>query len=218
MQKFARAFGFIARHHPSRVTLGLAGATALFAMVAQAAEFHAPGSKTAAAHPAPAPVYAMVWSGSDVDGDGRADFANPTGLEIRAHDDFGYGYFGASRDGGARHHEGVDYSGVAGQDIAAPVSGQVTRMGYAYADGEYKYVEITNETTGYVARVFYIDSSVAIGETVALGQKIGTLKSLQTRYPGITDHVHLEVMQHGHRLDAGQVITARWAKTLTRAS
>jgi len=196
------------------VTLGLAACAALFAVVAQAAETHAPDLKAAVAEarPAPEPTYTLVWEGIDVDADGAGDFANPTGFEVRAHDDFGYGEWGASRDGGAREHEGVDYVGFAGQDVMAPIAGQVTRMGYAYADGAHKYVEITNDTTGYVARVFYVDAEVAIGETVALGQKIGTLKSLQARYPGITDHVHLEMMKGGARFDCARVIVSRWEK------
>lgn len=221
MQTLARAaLDFVVKHRPHRMTLGFAASAALFAVVAEAAELHAPAlaelkaAMTEALPEAPAlePAYTLVWDGKDVDGDGAADFANPTGFEVRAHDDFGYGHFGASRDGGSREHEGVDYVGFAGQDVMAPVAGLVTRMGYAYSDGSHKYVEITNAATGYTARVFYVDADVAIGETVALGQKIGTLKTLQTRYRGITDHVHLEVMNHGVRVDAGKVIVARWEK------
>ena len=212
------ALDLVAKHRPHRVTLGLAASAALFAVVAQAAETHAPALaelKAAAAEtvaPAPEPTYALVWDGEDVDGDGAADFANPTGFEVRAHDDFGFGHFGASRDGGAREHEGVDYVGFAGQDVVAPIAGEVTRMGYAYSDGAHKYVEITNAATGYTARVFYVDAAVAIGENVALGQKIGSLKSLQARYPGITDHVHLEMTRSGARIDCSRFIVSRWER------
>src|SRR4051812_17953874 len=33
----------------------------------------------------------LVWEGADVDGDGRPDFANPTGREPRGHDAYGEG-------------------------------------------------------------------------------------------------------------------------------
>ena len=217
-KKLARAaYQFVAHHRPHRWTLGLAASAALFAVVAQAAEIGAPAfaefkAAVAEAAPAPEPVLTLVWNGEDVDGDGAADFANPTGFEVRAHDDFGFGHFGASRDGGARHHEGVDYVGFAGQDVVAPIAGQVTRMGYAYSDGGHKYVEITNSQTGYQARVFYVDATVAIGDELQLGQKIGSLKTLQVRYPGITDHVHLEVMKSGARVDAGRMIVSRWER------
>ncbi|WP_419252259.1 M23 family metallopeptidase [Caulobacter sp. ErkDOM-YI] len=150
----------------------------------------------------------LVWSGADVDGDGAADFANPTGAAPRGHDDFGEGQFGARRDGGARDHEGVDYTAVAGQDVLAPISGYVTKIGYAYSGSvDLKFVEITNPALGYVARAFYVSPGVAVGQTVRLGQAIGRVESLQGHYPGITDHVHLEVMEPGgERVNAAQLI------------
>lgn len=162
----------------------------------------------------PAPMVSkIVWNGLDVDGDGAGDFVNPTGQGPRLHDAFGYGEFGASRDGGSRHHEGVDYTAVADQAVAAPISGFVTKIGYAYGnDTSLKFVEITNPAIGYVARAFYVDPGVVVGDAVRLGQTIGTVASLQSHYPGITDHVHLEVMKAGERLNAETLIVARTIK------
>jgi murein DD-endopeptidase MepM/ murein hydrolase activator NlpD len=153
----------------------------------------------------------LVWSGADIDGDGAADFANPTGAAPRGHDEFGEGQFGARRDGGSRSHEGVDYVAVAGQDVKAPISGYVTKIGFAYAGSpDLKFVEITNPALGYVSRAFYVSPDVEVGEAVRLGQAIGTVESLQGHYPGITDHVHLEVMQPGgRRIDAAELITRK---------
>jgi len=153
----------------------------------------------------------LVWSGSDIDGDGAPDFANPTGGVPRGHDAFGDGEFGARRDGGSRSHEGVDYVAVAGQDVKAPMSGYVTKIGYAYAgDSGLTFVEITNPALGYVARAFYVKPGVEVGQTVRLGETIGTDQSLQGHYPGITDHVHLEVMQPGgERVNAAELITRK---------
>jgi murein DD-endopeptidase MepM/ murein hydrolase activator NlpD len=153
----------------------------------------------------------LVWSGADIDGDGAADFANPTGAAPRGHDDFGEGQFGARRDGGSRNHEGVDYTAVAGQAVNAPISGYVTKIGYAYAGStDLKFVEITNPALGYVARAFYVTPGVEVGQTVRLGQAIGRVESLQGHYPGITDHVHLEVMEPGgERVDAAELITPK---------
>ncbi|MEH0197032.1 M23 family metallopeptidase [Caulobacter sp. CCNWLY153] len=149
-----------------------------------------------------------VWKGADVDGDGAPDFANPTGAAPREHDDFGNGAFGARRDGGSRRHEGVDYVAVAGQAAKAPMSGYVTKIGYAYADApDLRFVEITNPALGYVARAFYVDPDVEVGQTIRLGQVIGTVASLQKHYPGITDHVHLEVIKPGgRRINAAALI------------
>lgn len=154
---------------------------------------------------------ALVWSGADVDGDGAPDFANPTGAAPRGHDDFGDGEFGARRDGGSRSHEGVDYTAIAGQNVHAPISGYVTKIGYAYAGcADLKFVEITNPALGYVARAFYVSPDVEVGQTVRLGQPIGAAESLQGRYRGITDHVHLEVMEpDGERVNAARLIVEK---------
>jgi murein DD-endopeptidase MepM/ murein hydrolase activator NlpD len=155
----------------------------------------------------------LVWSGMDLDGDGQSDFANPTGRETRGLDAYGYGEFGASRDGGSRQHEGVDFIAEAGQAVTAPISGYVTKIGFAYAgDSDLKFVEITNPALHYAARVFYINPSVAVGDAVAVGRVIGAMHTLQAKYPaGMTDHVHLEIMDaKGRRIDATRVITARY--------
>lgn len=154
------------------------------------------------------PVMERVWKGADIDGDGAGDFANPTGSAPRGHDDFGDGFFGARRDGGSRAHEGVDYIAAAGQAVHAPMSGYVTKIGYAYAgDTDLKFVEITNPALGYAARAFYVSPDVELGASVRLGQPIGTVESLQGHYPGITDHVHLEILDRGERVNAAALIT-----------
>lgn len=160
----------------------------------------------------PAPMR-LVWDGADIDGDGRADFTNPTGREPRTHDTYGDGEFGARRDGGSRRHEGVDYMAKAGQDVDAPISGYVTKIGYAYAgDQDLKFVEITNPALNYAARIFYVNPTVQVGEAVAMGRPIGTAHSLQRKYPGgMTDHVHLELLDRaGARVDATRMITAEY--------
>ena len=153
----------------------------------------------------------LVWRGADIDGDGQADFANPTGKGVREHDAYGAGAFGASRDGGTRRHEGVDFMADAGQVVGAPISGFVTRIGYAYADdSELKFVEITNPALQYAARVFYIDPDVQVGQPVRMGQPVGRHSTLERRYPGgMTEHVHLEIIDNlGGRIDATRLITA----------
>jgi hypothetical protein len=148
-----------------------------------------------AASPAPPkPVLVEVLDkGPDVDGDGAPDFVNPSGKAVRGTDVFGSGAFDASRDGGSRRHAGADYLAEAGQTIVAPISGYVTKIGYAYAGDDFRYVELTNKALGYVARVFYIRPEVAVGDAVHLGDRLGVAESLQPRYAGISDHVHLEL-------------------------
>jgi hypothetical protein len=181
-------------------------------LVADASAKPAAAPAQPAAPLAPAVQRELVWSGADVDGDGQADFANPTGKPVRTCDDYGCGAFGSRRDHGGRRHEGVDFDAKAGQSVGAPISGFISKIGEAYADdGRYRFVEITNPALHYVARVFYVRPEVAEGQAVRLGQPIGVARSLQPRYPGITNHVHLELARlRGRRIDCTRLITERW--------
>jgi len=168
----------------------------------------------------PQPPHVLKWVGKDVDGDGAPDFVNPTGQAQRTSDAYGYGVFGAPRDGGSRPHLGVDFKATAGQPVKAPISGYVTKIGYAYSgDTNLKFVEITNPALHYKARVFYVDPDVEVGDAVHLGQTVGTSHTLQDKYPGgMTDHVHLEITNPaGRKIDAARVLTAYWAPARRRA-
>jgi hypothetical protein len=161
----------------------------------------------------PVQIERLVWQGADIDGDGQPDFANPTGHDTRKTDAYGCGEFGARRDGGSRRHEGVDFIADADQPLVAPISGFVSKIGFAYpGDSVLKFVEITNPALHYTARVFYIDPQVAVGQAVHVGQPIGVHHTLEHKYPGgMTDHVHLEIVDdHGRHIDATRVITARY--------
>jgi len=210
----------LARNRPLQLltAFGAVAATAAAAsplepaQVARAHVMTAVEQAIPAAPPAPRPLK-LVWEGADIDGDGRADFANPTGQAPRGHDAYGEGEFGASRDGGSRRHEGVDYMAEAGQDVVAPISGYITRIGCAYAgDQALKFVEVSNPALRYVVRVFYVNPKVEVGEAVEMGRPIGTAHSLQKKYPGgMTNHVHLEVMdKRGRRIDSARLITAEY--------
>lgn len=126
---------------------------------------------------------------------------NPTGGEIRGCDDGrGCGNFGASRDSGTRTHPGTVYVATRGQDVRAVTGGTISKIGYPYSDDlSFRYVEI-NAGNGYVAREFYVEPATGIvrGATVSPGDVIGTNQSLGRRYPGITDHVHVEIRYNGN--------------------
>lgn len=151
----------------------------------------------------PAPPLVLV----DKDGDGVADLANPAGL-MREIDLYGSGHFHAQRDSGKRKHEGVDYVAFAGEDIRAPLAGVVTREGYAYHDDKIlRFVEIRDAALAMTARVFYINSALVVGQTVAAGEVIGTAQSLAARYPLITNHVHVELDDaRGRHLDPSTIL------------
>jgi murein DD-endopeptidase MepM/ murein hydrolase activator NlpD len=195
------------------VSLGAAAA----AVHAEVIHYRAAGTQMASLTSGPAPdrfrvTSRLVWEGADLDGDGQPDIANPTGNAPRQADAYGEGRFHAARDGGEREHEGVDYVATAGQTVEAPISGYVARIGYVYPDDtQLRYVEIDNPALHLTARVFYVDPTVEVGNTVAVGHPIGQAHTLQHRYPlGITDHVHLEIADaKGRKLDAETLIVAR---------
>lgn len=130
----------------------------------------------------------------DLDEDGRDDLAWPLTLGLRGEDAYGSGAFGAPRDGGRRRHRGLDLVAPVGAAIGAPIAGIVTRVGHAYSgDATLQFVEITNPTTQYAARVLYVGPSLAPGAKVVAGEIIGRAQDLGRRYPsGMTNHVHVE--------------------------
>lgn len=189
------------------MSLGIAQA----AVHVQGKDFTALAVSRTAVEPNPPRPVLPTWQGVDLDGDGRADVADPTGRAPRDVDVYGEGRFHASRDGGSRLHEGVDYVAQAGQVVDAPISGYVTKIGYAYPGDEVlRFVEIENPALHLQARVFYVDPDVAVGDAVAVGRPIGRAHTLQQKYPGgIIDHVHLEIADRlGRKLDAATMILA----------
>jgi peptidoglycan LD-endopeptidase LytH len=145
----------------------------------------------------------------DTDGDGFADIANPVEGGTRGEDSYGSGAFGSLRDGGKRRHQGVDYVAAPGHAVTAPIAGKVIRIGYAYnKDSRLQFIEIANIETGYSAKVLYVTPDVAVGATLAAGEKIGTVQDLSRKYPaGITNHVHVEVRDPtGVTLDASMIL------------
>ena len=129
-------------------------------------------------------------------------------LKMRERDAFGSGEFGASRAGGSRTHMGVDYAAHEG-DIIFPVKdGKVSKIGYPYSDDlSFRYVQIT-DLSNNKWRYFYIFPDVQMGEVIDIITPLGMLQTLQERYPGITDHVHLEVIANsGVKVDPASLLS-----------
>lgn len=166
---------------------------------------------------------ALIWT-VDTNEDGVPDFSNPTHGGVRGIDAFGSGDFGAGRDAGRRKHEGVDYVAEIGAAVRAPISGEVVRMGYAYRGvGGLRSVDIYNAETKVTARLLYVAPSVEIGDVVVAGEEIGVAQDLSERYPGITNHVHVELRdEQRHLIDASEqlpetsTLEVRWVDTPAR--
>jgi murein DD-endopeptidase MepM/ murein hydrolase activator NlpD len=119
--------------------------------------------------------------------------------EIRGHDSWGAGHFGAPR--GDRTHNGIDLVCKPGDEIECRSAGKVTKLGYPYGDDlSFRYVQITDEA-GTRWRYFYVEPCVNIGDIVEAYTAIGYAQTLDDRYPGITEHIHFEIICDGEYID-----------------
>ena len=137
---------------------------------------------------------------------------NPTGFGIR-HDSQGSGEWLAPR-GGRRHH-GLDFHAIAGQQVRAPVAGDMvifrgSETGYPMVD-----IHPADKDLGFdMIRLIYVGQGggAALGarQTVEAGAPIGEAIDLQTvknratglPYPGgVTPHVHVEMFRNGRHIN-----------------
>lgn len=127
---------------------------------------------------------------------------------MRRSDTWGDGRFGAAR--GRRQHNGADIVARLGQEVLSPIDGRVVRMTYPYAsDTSLTGVLIagTGRHIGLEIKIFYMTPvHGVVGKSVTAGQKIGFAQSLLAKYPGITNHIHLEIRQNGIALDPQPLI------------
>lgn len=124
----------------------------------------------------------------------KKGFHNITALEqIRGCDTQGCGHYGASRDGGTRFHDGIDFIVQEGEPIYSPITGKVFRDSYPYGnDLRWKGTFIGNDKYGI--KLWYMTPIVAAGDTIVEGQIIGYAQDISIKYNGITPHVHMQVM------------------------
>lgn len=125
---------------------------------------------------------------------------------VRGKDNYGAGYFGASR--GERKHVGIDLVLDSGKEFFSFNQGVVSKLGYPYKDAlGYRYVQVTN-ADGSAWRYFYVTPMVKLGQIVKKGQVLGITQDLQARYPGITPHVHFEIMKNAEYVDPTYIVQA----------
>jgi murein DD-endopeptidase MepM/ murein hydrolase activator NlpD len=122
---------------------------------------------------------------------------SPTGKGIRS-DHYGKGHYGAKR--GRRAHRGTDYLATPGQDVFAPISGNIVRVAYPYDDKSYSGLVIANQHMA--VKLFYLVPSVTSGHHVNKGDVIGFAQDISERYPPPNDkkwmimepHIHVEIV------------------------
>lgn len=128
-----------------------------------------------------------------------------TRMHLRGQDQHGYGYFGASRSGGSRQHNGIDLVCAPGEAVFSPITGTVQRYANPYP-GDSRYGGILLQGEEFSAKMFYLSPVVPVGTKVRRGQQVGVAQAISKKYPGITEHIHLEAYQGSVLIDPSHLI------------
>jgi len=122
------------------------------------------------------------------------------GMHSRVRDSFGSGQPGAPR--GSHLHKGIDVVTRPMQRILSPIDGDVIREAFPYPDDPAMrgiLIRGVGDHAGFEVKLFYV-LGLFSGRTKA-GGLIGHAQDLTTKYPGITNHVHLEVFRNRLQID-----------------
>jgi hypothetical protein len=102
-----------------------------------------------------------------------------------------------------RRHMGIDAQGARGQAVFAVLAGKVTGGDWASDASDshgYGHHVVISHTNGYSTRSAHFDGppAVAMGQVVALGQRIGSMGNSQFgATSGLAVHLHFEVLRNG---------------------
>jgi hypothetical protein len=118
-------------------------------------------------------------------------------LKSRATDRYGSGQFHAGRTKGKKHHEhqGLDVQAKPNESIFSPIDGDIIREAVPYPPFTGVVIRGKGAYAGYEVKLFYVQGYFS-GHVTA-GTPIGVAEDLSIKYPGITNHVHLEVRSGG---------------------
>ncbi|XP_042363791.1 leukocyte cell-derived chemotaxin-2-like [Plectropomus leopardus] len=111
---------------------------------------------------------------------------------VRGRDRHGSGAFGSSR--GSKTHKGLDIECPDGSKVYAPMDMTITRQSRPYGTNsaiDNGIAFTANDLPGVSFKLWYMHPVKTSG-TVRKGEQIGTMLPMQSVYPGITSHVHLE--------------------------
>lgn len=101
-------------------------------------------------------------------------------------------------------HNGIDIEAQKGEAVTAPAGGKVVS---ASENALYQHSVTIDHGNGYVLTVFNLDSlSVAAGDMVKVGDKIGTVGEGAAIENDTTPHVHLEVRKNGKYTDPNKYL------------
>ncbi|XP_055745239.1 leukocyte cell-derived chemotaxin-2-like [Salvelinus fontinalis] len=110
----------------------------------------------------------------------------------RTGDRWGQGHYGARR--GDRVHQGLDIVCNDGDTVYAPFDVKLNGKVIVYTDPKKAAINegINLSGEGLCFKLFYVKPDKYSG-VVKKGQRIGTLLTMQSVYPGITSHVHVQM-------------------------
>ncbi|KAK7877159.1 hypothetical protein WMY93_032139 [Mugilogobius chulae] len=122
---------------------------------------------------------------------GQICSGNPTNAK-RTSDGYGQGHYGARR--GGRDHKGVDIVCADGSEVLAPFDLDLSGSLTVYTDPKKSAINqgINLRGEGLCVKLFYVSPDRVRGR-VTKGQRLGVMLPMQTVYPGITSHVHVQM-------------------------
>ncbi len=99
-----------------------------------------------------------------------------------------------------RVHNGVDIAAEAGTPVKAAAAGKVEKV---YEDDRMGFTVVISHAGGYTTCYASLDEKIAVkaGDTVKLGQTIGTVGSTALLESAVGDHVHFSVTCNGEEID-----------------
>lgn len=138
---------------------------------------------------------------------------------LRGVDSWGAGGFGSPRDRGARKHNGLDFLGVPGDRVVAPIGGRITSLGFMYAScPKMRNIHITGtgDYDHYRAMAGYVEAAPGIRPDVIVraGDVIGVLQDVSgywaeqepKRVGAMKNHLHLGLRINGTYVDPAQYL------------
>jgi murein DD-endopeptidase MepM/ murein hydrolase activator NlpD len=132
-------------------------------------------------------------------------WANPTRGGVRPY--YGEaGYDGMGYVSFASHH-GEDYMSTPGQAVYAAMSGRVVSLANPYSDWPALHGILIIASDGTACYLFYMNAlQGTVGSIVRAGDSVGIAQSLQEKYPGIIEHIHVQIIRSGTFLDLVNLI------------
>ena len=138
------------------------------------------------------------------------EWPSPVGMLIRGPDKYaaqgGVYHAARSTDGRSREHEGIDILTIPGAPIVTPFTATFLRVADPYDDKH--DAELFGVLIRYMGdpriemKILYCDPNRSlVGRTFTKGTIVARAQTLQHLYPGIRDHVHVEVAIMGMRVD-----------------